>query len=43
MRKLRIEWLKWREIIMKMMNTYIVYSWRDQPQETKGGMGDGVR
>ena len=42
MRKSRIEWLKGREIMMTMMNTYIIYSWRDQPQEAEGGMGDGV-
>ena len=28
--------------MMKMMNMYTIYSWRDHQQEADGGMGDGV-
>ena len=31
-----------REIMMTMMNMYIISLWRDHRQEAKDGMGDGV-
>ena len=32
-----------REIMMTMMNRYIIYSQKDNLQEDEDGMGDGVR
>ena len=43
MRKARIKWLRERDIMMKMMNMYIIYSCKDHLKESKDGMGDGVR
>ena len=40
--KYRIRWLREREIIMTMMNMYIISSWLDQLQDAEDGMVDGV-
>ena len=39
--KYRIRWLREREIIMTMMNMYIISSWRNHLQEAEDGMGVG--
>ena len=35
-------WLREREIMMTMMNMYMIYSWREHLQEADDGMGDRV-
>ena len=40
--KYRIRWLREREIIMTMMNMYIISSLREHLKEAEDGMGDGV-
>ena len=41
-RKARIRWLREREIMMTMMNMYIISSRREHLQEADDGMGVGV-
>ena len=41
--KARIRWLRERETMMKMMNMYIISSWKENLKEDRDGMGDGVR
>ena len=40
--KVRIRWLREREISMKMMSMYIISSWGENLQEAEDGMGGGV-
>ena len=41
-RKERIRWLREREIMVTMMNMFIISSCREHLQESDDGMGDGV-
>ena len=36
-------WLREEEIMMTVMNMYIISSWKEHLQEAEDGMGDEVR
>ena len=40
--KVRIRWLREREISMTMMSMYIISSWGEHLQEAENGIWDGV-